>query len=352
MKVMRPMRLDELFDVKNGVASVGLEVLDKPERGSVPYIRPSSSQRHTVAGWVYRKSVGEKNIYPSGTLFVSTDGEGSHTYSYVSQFEFVPNSNVAVLIPKEKMGVAEKVFFASCITINRYRFSYGRKPKGDRLKSIELPDKAPSWVNSECARSGIEILASRIPSIAVTVVPKLGDGLQRIGDLFEMRYGPSLELVRLKRDPDGVNFVSRTSQNNGVSARVALVYGVDPDPAGTLSVALGGSVLETFLQAEPWYSGRDMGVLIPRRLMSDAEKLWWASCIRANRYRYSYGRQANRTLVDLMIPIKVPEWVGTAPHKAAKDLRNGVIEVANSIANTESENFTNLASKLFKVPKG
>jgi hypothetical protein len=57
-------------------------------------------------------------------------------YSYVSSFEFVPNS---VLIPKEKMSLAEKLYYALCVTANRRKFSYGRKPKGDRLKAILLP---------------------------------------------------------------------------------------------------------------------------------------------------------------------------------------------------------------------
>jgi hypothetical protein len=77
---------------------------------------------------------------------VSTDGQGSHTYTYVSSFEFVPNSNVAVLIPKEEMSLQEKLYYAACITNNRFKFSYGRKPKGERLKDILLPKSAPSFV--------------------------------------------------------------------------------------------------------------------------------------------------------------------------------------------------------------
>ena len=46
--------------------------------------------------------VEDKYIYPDNTIYVSTDGQGSHSYSYVSSFEFIPNSNVSVLIPKKK----------------------------------------------------------------------------------------------------------------------------------------------------------------------------------------------------------------------------------------------------------
>ncbi|MFX0593307.1 restriction endonuclease subunit S [Melissospora conviva] len=47
--------------------------------------------------------------------------------------------------------------------------------------------------------------------------------------------------------------------------------------------------------------------------MSLQEKAWWAQCIASNRYRYNFGRQANRTLASLELPDGVPEWVRSAP---------------------------------------
>lgn len=138
--------------------------------------------------------------------------------------------------------------------------------------------------------------------------------MKRVEDLFDVSYGHSLELNRLKRarSPQGVNFVSRTSKNNGVSARVAQIDGMQPGVAETLTVALGGSVLETFIQPEPYYCGRDVAILTPKNLeMTLNEKLWWALCIRANQYRYNFGRQANRTLKELELPDAPTEWVST-----------------------------------------
>lgn len=135
--------------------------------------------------------------------------------------------------------------------------------------------------------------------------------MSKVIDLFDVRYGVNLELNALKQTPDGINFVSRTSKNNGVSAKVQLIEGVEPIPAGTISVAGGGSVMESFLQTEPYYSGRDLYFLTPRVTLSDQEKLYYCMCLRANKYRYNYGRQANRTLKDILIPSpdEIPEWV-------------------------------------------
>jgi hypothetical protein len=136
----------------------------------------------------------------------------------------------------------------------------------------------------------------------------------RLGDLFDVRYGVNLELNRLKIVTGGVSFVSRTAKNNGVSATVSSVSDITPIQAGVLTVAGGGSVLETFLQPEPFYSGRDLYYLVPKVEMTTAHMLYYCACIRANKYRYSYGRQANRTLKDILIPnmSDIPAWVNEA----------------------------------------
>lgn len=133
----------------------------------------------------------------------------------------------------------------------------------------------------------------------------------RVGDLFDVKYGVNLELNKMVHDPAGINFVSRTAKNNGVSAKVANLPDVEPIDAGVLTVAGGGSVLETFLQQEQFYSGRDLYYLKPQVEMTDAVKLYYCTCIRANRYRYNYGRQANRTLKDILVPYPtdIPFWV-------------------------------------------
>lgn len=133
----------------------------------------------------------------------------------------------------------------------------------------------------------------------------------KVDELFNVSYGHSIELNRqiLSDEAVAVNFVSRTEKNNGVSARILPIEGLSPAAAGSLTVALGGSVLETFLQTKLFYTGYHISILTPRAPMSNTEKLWWAMCIRANKYRYDYGRQANKTLSALELPTAIPPWV-------------------------------------------
>jgi hypothetical protein len=81
-------------------------------------------------------------------------------------------------------------------------------------------------------------------------------------------------------------------------------------PAGTLTVALGGaSRLATFVQHEPYYTAQNVAVLAAKKPMTLQEKLYWAMCIKANRFRYEgFGREANRTLATLELPGQVPKW--------------------------------------------
>jgi Type I restriction modification DNA specificity domain len=134
-----------------------------------------------------------------------------------------------------------------------------------------------------------------------------------VGELFVVKYGVNLELNALVKSPDGINFVSRTARNNGVSAKVKPVPGVEPVPAGTISVAGGGSVMESFLQPEAYYSGRDLYYLTAKQNLTDAQKLYYCACLRANKYRFSYGRQANRTLRTIRVPApnEIPDWVNS-----------------------------------------
>ncbi len=131
----------------------------------------------------------------------------------------------------------------------------------------------------------------------------------KVSDLFNVKYGVNLELNACiesdKIEIDSVNFVARTAENNGVSARVMTIDGVEQQKKGLISVASGGSVLSTFLQNEPFYSGRDLYTLDSKDNISDEAKMFIITIIEQNKYKYSYGRQANKTLPDLLLKLPI-----------------------------------------------
>jgi hypothetical protein len=134
--------------------------------------------------------------------------------------------------------------------------------------------------------------------------------MKTIEDLFDIKYGINLELnaCEITKDKDGINFVARTAENNGVVAKVKPIENKTPQSAGVLTCASGGSVLSTFVQTEPFYSGRDLYILTPKNDMRLEEKLFYCHSIKMNAYRYRYGRQANKTLKDIELP-ELPDWL-------------------------------------------
>jgi hypothetical protein len=135
----------------------------------------------------------------------------------------------------------------------------------------------------------------------------------RLSDIFDVRYGHSLELNRLQICPsdEGVAFVSRKSGDNGIVAYVKRIDGIDPAPAGELTCALSGNgVLSTFIQEQEFYTAFHVARLKPKQQMTKPELLYYCICIKANAYRYSFGRQANRTIRDLDLPDpgRMPKW--------------------------------------------
>lgn len=129
-------------------------------------------------------------------------------------------------------------------------------------------------------------------------------------ELFEPIYGVNLELIHLeecyKNDNGSIRFVSRTENNNGVSAYVKKNINITPNPSHTISVAVSGSVLSSFYQDDEYYSGRDLYYLVPKIKMSKEKMIFYAFCIKANKYKYNYGRAANKTLKNILIPAEMP----------------------------------------------
>jgi len=153
-----------------------------------------------------------------------------------------------------------------------------------------------------------------------------------VSDVFDVRYGHSLELNVLEQSggKDGVAFVSRQMGHNGISAYVAPIDGVEPAPAGDISCALGGNgVLTTYIQEREFYCGRDVAILRPKVELTKQQTLFYCLCIKANRYRFGFRRQANKTLSKLLIPAieQIPNWVG------ATDLNqiDGANEAVNEV---------------------
>lgn len=242
-----------------------------------------------------------------------TIGDTTATCFYQSD-KFICGDHM-VVCRADWLNLHTALFILSILKQEKYKYSYGRAFKMDLISSsiIKLPATAenePNWGFMERYIKSLNHKPLATANGGGYESPTLGiDSWKpfKVRDLFQVKYGINMELntcIEVDDDEDAVNFVARTEINNGVSAKVKRVDGKEPQEAGLITCAGGGSVLSTFLQEEPFYSGRDLYILTPLYEMSKLAKLFCITVIKANRYRYSYGRQANVTLpyLELLLP--------------------------------------------------
>jgi len=286
------IKLDEIFLVINGIAATGLKEHTTPFEGSVIYVRPASTQARTFRSYIDKSNISKDKIFPEGTLFVSTNGEGSHSYAYVSTCEIVPNSDVSVLIPKMKMSLEEKLYYSQCITANRYKFSYGRKPKGKKLKSILLPnlEELPKWVQ--------DIDLSTFDNAEKSLIENKSDPVLYVekwksftlDELFEIKKGK--RLTKANMTEGNTPFIGSTDSNNGLTN---LVGQEAIHKGNVISLNYNGSVGEAFYQPNEFWASDDVNVLYPRKEYFDNFDQYIAlfiiPIIRLNKFKFSYGRK-------------------------------------------------------------
>ena len=161
--------------------------------------------------------------------------------------------------------------------------------------------------------------------------------------------GNSMELMNLDISNDShVNFVSRTSQNNGVVAQVEEVDLVQPFSAGLITVALSGNgVCSAFVQTKPFYTAYHIMVLEPKEEMTLVEKLYYCMCIKSNAYKYSWGRQANKTLKEMNLPNSMPQW---AHNVSFDELKTENVEQVPILDTSTWKEFEYI--KIFDIRKG
>lgn len=325
-------RIGDMFDIRPTQSYKGLSKENIDDGGETPLV-VNSSENNGIGAYSSLKPTEKKGII---TFSDTTEG---NTFFY-QPFDFIGFSHVQGMYPKDReWNEKELLFLVTILTYNSIgRYNYGRKMTRQNilethvlLPSIRreggklLPDfNTINLIIEETIynkKEGSSLLdaINTVNNTYNDIIINTSDWKTfKIEDLFEVVYGINIDLNKCeitdKYDEDSVNYVSRTSSNNGVSERVKIIPGKEPQPAGSITVAGGGSVLSTFVQDEPFYSGRDLYLLLPKYSMSLKEKLFCVTLIEANKYRYNYGRQANITLPKLEIKLPInkhneePDW--------------------------------------------
>ena len=146
-----------------------------------------------------------------------------------------------------------------------------------------------------------------------------------INKIFDISYGNKLDMCQMIQSENGIPFVTRTATNNGVGGVVEPLNGITPYPAGSLSIALGGSIGSTFLQTKDFYTSQNVAVLQPIEDLDNEVLLFLATLIEkeCSQRFIAFGRELNKHIKrDFTIKLPLiskdkPDWILIA--KIVKD---------------------------------
>ena len=326
-------RLDKLFTISAGIYHYS----DEYDIGDTPYIS-ASNENNGIKQRI--------NLAPefSGNCIIT--GKVGCTTFYQSE-DFCATSDVNIFRPKNfKLNSKIGLFITAIINFSEnYKWNYGRQCRvGDSKKIIiKLPTKMKDDVyviDSEKIFSDegyipdfdfINQFMEYVENGESVCEGSIKDSLRTINmiwdksfdikianwkdfylhKLFKTRMGNGIDAVVTTSYNPKYNYVSRDSNGNGVVGFVDEIEGEEPFPAGTMSLALGGSFLGScFIQKEPFYTAQNVGVLQEREPLSIYTKLFIATLIRNEcKIKYqAFGRELNshfRKDFTIKLPIKM-----------------------------------------------
>ena len=215
-----------------------------------------------------------------------------------------------ILMAKAEMTDQEKLWWATCITANRFRFGFGRQANKS-LPTLVLPskNKIPSWVNAtsldQIEGANASLINCKPPQIAASDWSEF-----RYDALFEIERGLGPRKSSLSKI-GSTPFVTSTDRNNGLTGYTTET----PRHSGNvITVNRNGSVAEAFYQAEPFSSTEDVHVFNPKFPLNEYVAMFLISLIRMEKYRFNYGRKwglerMNESIIRLPVTLKGdPDW--------------------------------------------
>jgi len=226
---------------------------------------------------------------------ITVNNNGSIGEAFYQSSPFCASADVCVLYPKDwLMNRYIALFIVTVIKANRFKFSYGRKWTMEKMKrsNIKLPitsHGSPDWAFMEkyIKSLGAKPIKTSIKAKISPLKPMHDWREFLLGDLFTFYKGK-----RLTKDDmiEGqTNYLGAISDNNGIRQLIDIEPMFQPN---CITVNYNGSVGEAFYQSRPFWASDDVNVLYPKDwVMSKYIALFITTVIKANRYRFSYGRK-------------------------------------------------------------
>lgn len=235
---------------------------------------------------------------------------------------FSCTGDVVALMPKSStpFNVAIGLFLKSIIHSESPKWSYGRQIRLNNCQRlvVKLPaskDGNPDWQLMEDYMKSLDANVAKVDkapvfSEKVTLPPVTEWKSFRFDDVFNISKGKSLTKVNMTNGK--TPYVGASDKNNGVTAFV----GQEPTHSGNkITVANNGSVGESFYQETAFWCSSDVSVIdLKERGLNGEIALFLISLIKAEKFKFSYGRKWNKERMErsqISLPIDAdgnPDW--------------------------------------------
>ena len=247
---------------------------------------------------------------------------------------FCATSDVNILSPKFDMTPEVGIFITTIINKSEnYRWNYGRQCRVGNTKKIiiKLPiqyidDFNPKidekhrysdegfipdfkWMENYIKTLHYKLLTTEITENSINLNVNTWKEFY-LHKIFDAKMGNGIDSISTTSDNPKFNYVSRDSNGNGVVGFIDEIDGIDPFPAGSMSLALGGSFLGScFIQKKSFYTAQNVAVLQEKIPMSLHTKLFISAIIRNEcKVKYqAFGRELNshyKKDFTIKLPIK------------------------------------------------
>lgn len=312
----KPFPVSDIFYLYSG-SGITKEEIDG-NQGSFVAVQ-SGAENNGCIGKIDKKYCIEMGYTLTEEPCLTVARTGSAGFVAYQPFGCVVGDSAKILLLKSQANRTTPVylFLRTVLMANQYKYTYGRKVTEDKYLSeiIKLPStktNTPDWraMGNYIQSLNCNPLTTKIGHSKAVSFNSYDWKEFYLHRIMHAEMGNGIDAILTTSNNPQYNYVSRDSNGNGVVGFVDEIDNEEPFPAGSMSLALGGSFLGScFIQKRPFYTAQNVAVLQEKVALSDYTKLFITTLIRNEcKIKYqAFGRELNshfRKDFTLKLPVK------------------------------------------------
>lgn len=311
-------KVGELFscETTGGIANKNLLT-----EGDIPYVTRSAENNG------HSSTCGNEDRKVKGNC-ITIGAEGFK--AFYQEKDFVAGNKVYALRHPD-LNKYNALYFVAALNVLSSQYSFNDARVLDRIKDEEilLPAKTINLPDLEYMEQYMRALEDTVSSSLTALQLAQVQEKKKIETekwerfnlydtrLFKIESGTKLDKSKMSDINPEINFVGRSSVNNGITRKVDRIEGLEPYEKGCLTLSLGGEYLGScFVQSESFYTSQNVNVLIPTWDMPHYCKIFiCAAVFKESRLKYkAFVDELNRHVkTDFSIPLPItengdPDW--------------------------------------------